>query len=249
MRLAIQYLRSIIFFLIFYGWLAIFGILFAPFALFSRRLAYWAVHAFNNQARCLLKIICGVRTEVRGQIPTGNVLVASKHQSFLDAVILASVLPNVSYIIKRAINWIPVLGFYARQVGSTAVTRGAGSKAVRELIEGADANAVDTQQLVIYPQGTRLSPGAKSPYKIGAYFLYEKLGNPCIPAATNVGLFWPRKGILRKPGIAVVEFLEPIPPGLDRDTFMAELEFAIETASDRLLSESSTRYENFAVFP
>ena len=239
MRLAFQYLRSIIFFLIFYGWLAVFGVLFAPFALFSRKLAYWAVHKFNNQARWLLNKICGVNTEVRGNIPTGNVIVASKHQSFLDAIILASVLPNVSYIIKRAINWIPVLGFYARQVGSTAVTRGTGARAVRELIDGATNPTNDTQQLVIYPQGTRLAPGAKAPYKIGAFFLYEKLGAPCVPAATNVGLFWPRKGILRTPGTAVVDFLTPIPPGLDQDTFMAKLESAIETSSNRLLSESS----------
>jgi 1-acyl-sn-glycerol-3-phosphate acyltransferase len=82
-----------------------------------------------------------------------------------------------------------------------------------------------------------VAPGVRAPYKIGTGVLYEQLGQPCVPAATNVGLVWPRKGILRRPGLAVVAFLDPIPPGLPRDDFMTLLEERVEGASNRLLAE------------
>ena len=75
------------------------------------------------------------------------------------------------------------------------------------------------------------------PYKVGAALLYKQTGQPCVPAATNVGLFWPRKGIYRKPGLAVVEFLPEIPPGLTKTAFLQRLESEVETASDRLHEE------------
>ena len=91
---------------------------------------------------------------------------------------------------------------------------------------------------MIYSQGTRIAPGVKAPYKIGTGVLYTQLGQDCVPAATNVGVFWPRKGILRKPGTAVVEFLPRIPAGLETGEFMTRLEDEVERASDRLLDEA-----------
>jgi 1-acyl-sn-glycerol-3-phosphate acyltransferase len=83
-----------------------------------------------------------------------------------------------------------------------------------------------------------VAPGVKAPYKIGVGVLYEQMGVTCVPAATNVGVFWPKRGIYRKPGVAVVEFLEPIEAGLDKGVFMRRLEEEVETASDALLREA-----------
>jgi 1-acyl-sn-glycerol-3-phosphate acyltransferase len=99
-------------------------------------------------------------------------------------------------------------------------------------------------QLIIYPQGTRVAPGVAKSYKIGTAILYEETGQTCIPAATNVGVFWPRTGIYRKPGVAVVEFLPPIEQGLSQKDFMERLEAEIETASDRLLEEAGFHAED-----
>jgi 1-acyl-sn-glycerol-3-phosphate acyltransferase len=93
-------------------------------------------------------------------------------------------------------------------------------------------------QLVIYPQGTRVAPGDIKPYKIGTAALYGQLGQNCAPVATNAGIFWPKRSLLRKPGLAVVEFLAPIAPGLTNEQFMAQLEHAIEAASNRLMDEA-----------
>jgi 1-acyl-sn-glycerol-3-phosphate acyltransferase len=96
-------------------------------------------------------------------------------------------------------------------------------------------------QLIIYPQGTRVAPGVTKPYKVGTGLLYDQLGQPCYPVATNVGVFWPKRGILRKPGLAVVEFLPPIAPGLKVQDFMARLETDVETHSNRLMAEAGLK--------
>jgi len=96
-------------------------------------------------------------------------------------------------------------------------------------------------QLVIYPQGTRVAPGEKLPYKAGTAALYSQLGQTCVPVGANVGLFWPKHGILRHPGTAVVEFLPAIEPGLTNAEFMARLEAEVETSSNALMAEAGFR--------
>jgi len=93
-------------------------------------------------------------------------------------------------------------------------------------------------QLIIYSQGTRIAPGVKAPYKVGTGVLYKELNQDCVPVATNVGVFWPKRGIYRKPGVAVVDFLPRIPAGQELTTFMAQLEETVETKSDDLMREA-----------
>jgi len=180
----------------------------------------------------------GLRSEVRGTPPRGEVLIAAKHQSFLDIILIFGSIPAGKFIMKRELMWAPVIGQYALRIGCVPVDRGKRSAAIKQMSEDVAKGAQDPGQLIIYAQGTRVAPGRKVPYKVGAGVLYEQLGQDCIPAATNVGVFWPRKGIYRKPGLAVVEFLPAIPAGLDRDTFMARLEQEVEGASNRLMREA-----------
>ena len=117
------------------------------------------------------------------------------------------------------------------------VDRGKKKQAINQLIQGVNSFQSKESQLVIYPQGTRVAPNQKLPYKIGAFVIYEMLNKPCIPVATNVGCFWPRKAILRKPGTAVVEFLPPIDQGLGQREFMEQIETVIEENSNRLMDD------------
>jgi 1-acyl-sn-glycerol-3-phosphate acyltransferase len=139
---------------------------------------------------------------------------------------------------KRELLWTPIIGLYAWRVGCVPVHRGKRGQAIAKMLEDVEKGAADPGQLVIYPQGTRVAPGVVKPYKVGAALLYEQTGQPCVPAATNCGVFWPRRGILRKPGLAVVEFLPRIEPGLDRETFLRRLEHEVEEASNVLLEEA-----------
>ena len=106
------------------------------------------------------------------------------------------------------------------------------------MVKDVEAGSAQAGQLIIYPQGTRVPPGVHKPYKVGSAVLYDQLGQDCVPAATNVGLFWPKKGILRKPGLAVVEFLPSIAAGTDQRTFLTRLEREVERASNALMAEA-----------
>lgn len=233
-----RWLRSLVFVGQMYLMMAVLAAFFTPFAIFSRDWAFHAVHAYCRWVRWTARWMVGLRTEVRGTVPTGEVMIASKHQSFLDIIIIVSEVPRPKFIMKSSLRWAPILGWYALRIGCVPVDRGRRSEAIRQMMVGVQNGSQHPGQLIIYPQGTRVAPGAKVPYKIGTAVLYEQLGQTCIPAATNVGVFWPRTGIYRKPGLAVVEFLEPIEPGLDRDSFMERLERVVEERSNALMAEA-----------
>jgi 1-acyl-sn-glycerol-3-phosphate acyltransferase len=180
----------------------------------------------------------GLKTEVRGTPPTDEVMIAAKHQSFLDIMMIYNAVPRGKFIMKRELMFAPLLGQYALRIGCVPVNRGKRGAAIAKMLADVKSGKQQGGQLIIYSQGTRVAPGVKRPYKIGTGALYEQLGQPCVPVATNVGVFWPRHGILRKPGLAVVEFLPEIAPGLPRDAFMARLETEVETASDALMAEA-----------
>ena len=91
------------------------------------------------------------------------------------------------------------------------------------------------RQLIIFPEGTRRPVDAPPDYKSGIAQIYVDCGVTCIPVALNSGLFWPRRTFMRYPGTLVVEFLDPLPPGLSRDEFVARVSTAIEDATNRLV--------------
>ena len=229
--------RSLVFDALLYGLMAVMGILGAPLALWSVDGAYAVVKAYCRTVFWLLRVICGLKVEIRGEVPVGEVLLAAKHQSFLDIMMIALALPRAKFIMKKELKWAPVLGLYALRIGSTPVARGERSKAMKDMVEHA-GRATEPRQLVIYPQGTRVAPGARPPFKVGAGVLYDRLGTACVPAATNAGVFWGRRSWYRRPGTAVVEFLEPIAPGLPIPEFMARIETVVEANSDRLMREA-----------
>jgi len=166
------------------------------------------------------------------------VLIAAKHQSFFDIILICSVVPRPKFVMKQELRRAPILGWYALRIGCVPVDRGKRGQAVAQMLADVAAGRADPGQLIIYPQGTRVAPGVVMPYKAGSGALYAALGQPCVPAATNVGLFWPRRGVLRKRGCGVVEFLPAIPPGLPTDVFMERLEAEVESGSDRLIAEA-----------
>ncbi|WP_375174497.1 lysophospholipid acyltransferase family protein [Pseudooceanicola sp.] len=234
-----QYVLSLIFIGQMYLSMLVLAVAYLPFVLVDRRFAYSAVHTYCRWIRWTAHHIVGLRSEVRGQVPEAEVIVASKHQSFFDIILLVSVLPRPKFIMKSSLRFAPIVGWYANRIGCVPVNRGKRAEAIRQMMDAVTSGDAPAGQLVIFPQGTRVAPFSYLPYKIGTFVIYSATGQPCVPAATNVGIFWPRRGILRKPGLAVVEFLEPIEPGLDRETFMKRLEADVEVASDKLMTDEA----------
>lgn len=238
MRYAIQWLRSLIFTGCVYVAMLVLGIAYLPWAIASKDGAVAACHAFCRWVRWSAHWMVGLKTEIRGTPPTEPVMVAAKHQSFLDVILIYGAVPRGKFIMKRLLMYAPILGWFARRIGCVPVDRGKRGAAIRAMLAAVSAGKEEPGQLIIYPQGTRVAPGVAAPYKQGTAALYRELGQPCIPVACNVGVFWPKRGIYRKPGTAVVEFMDPIPPGLEKEPFLTALQDAIETRSNLLATDA-----------
>jgi 1-acyl-sn-glycerol-3-phosphate acyltransferase len=231
-------IRSLIFTAYFYLLSFVVVILMIPAAIVSRAWLIEWVRFWNRATIAGLKVICGVRVEIRGRehLPTGAALIAGKHQCMLDAFTPYSYLPDPCLVMKKELAWIPFFGWYTQRAGSIVIDREAHAQALRKLLTDARDRMTHARQLVIFPEGHRQDPGATPDYKPGIAALYRDLGLPCLPVATNSGVHWPAHGFLRKPGVIVYEYLEPIPAGLKRAAFMELLESRIETASNALLA-------------
>jgi len=238
MSYAIQWVRSLIFIILMYLSMAVVGLLYLPWAIASPEGAVAACHRYCVVVRWLARVLIGLDTEVRGTPPEGEVMVAAKHQSFMDVLVIYGAMPRGKFIMKAILKYAPVLGWFGLRIGCIPVDRGKRGAAIKKMLADVKAGRAAAGQLIIYPQGTRIAPGVKAPYKVGTAALYKELNQPCVPVACNVGVFWPKRGIYRKPGVAVIEFLDPIAPGMASAEFMATLEREVETHSDRLAAEA-----------
>jgi 1-acyl-sn-glycerol-3-phosphate acyltransferase len=231
--------RSLAFNAVFYVVLAAFMLGGAFFFLTPRRWSMLGLKAWAATSVWLLRVLCGTRFEVRGagKLPEGAFLAAGKHQSAFDIFALLPLFADPAMVMKRELMWIPLFGWYAMKFRMIGVDRDAGAGALRRLVADARAAVAEGRQVVIFPEGTRTAPDAPPAYKPGASALYMGLGVPCVPFALNSGLFWPRRKLIRLPGTIVVEFLDPLPPGMKRKPFEAALQTAIEPATARLVAE------------
>jgi 1-acyl-sn-glycerol-3-phosphate acyltransferase len=205
-----------------------------------RRRDFFAVaRSWAHTSNFLLRIIVGTEVEIRGRekIPPGALLVASKHQSVWETFTLLTLFDDPAYVFKRELLWIPVFGWYAWKSRMIPINRAARGGIVAGMVARAKEEFATGRQILIFPEGTRTAPGAPPAYKQGLVHLYGSCDVPCLPVALNSGLFWPRRKFLRYPGTIVLEVLDVIPAGLERDVFAARVQDAIETASNRLIAE------------
>jgi 1-acyl-sn-glycerol-3-phosphate acyltransferase len=231
------HLRALLFNLLFYLVTAFYAIFGLPVLLFGANAVYVLCRLWVGTTLWLLRLLIGLDHRVVGRerVPGEPVIFAVKHQSSWETLALAKLLDRPIYVLKRELIWIPIFGLYLLRSGALAVDRSAGAKALRQLIRAAEQAARSGRPFLIFPEGTRVAPGQHRPYQPGIAALYDKLGRPVVPVALNSGLFWGRRSFLKKPGRITVEFLDPIPAGLDRRRFMKELEVRLEGASQRLL--------------
>lgn len=234
--------RSAIFLLWFALESAVINILGLPSMLMPRAAANGVAEFWCRASLWGLKMFAGLDCEMRGPLPPHGVLIAAKHMSMLDTMALFVMLGRPAFVLKRNLLNIPFYGWYARKTGMIAIDREGRASALRMMVIKAKAALDGGRSVIIFPEGTRKKPGAPPDYKPGVAGLYGQLDVPCVPVALNSGLYWTGPGgFIKKPGKMVIEFLQPIPPGLKRREFMAALETEIETATARLVTEGRTQ--------
>lgn len=234
-------LRSIAFQICFYLNLILQLLIFLPVFFFISEKQAWTI--VKNMARSslwILKVVAGTDSTVEGQenLPKGGCIVASKHQSFWEIIALLPQLESPTFILKKELMSIPVFGQYAKRMKMIPIDRSKRGGAIPAMLEEAKRAVGQGRQIVIFPEGTRVAPGAAPDYRQGVYRLYEALDLPVVPVALNSGLYWPRKDVRRWPGTIRAELLPPLQPGLSRTDFLAHLREAIETRSKALLDEA-----------
>lgn len=240
--------RSLVFNTLFYIVLVVCMIIGLPSFLAGRKGVFWMARLWTRISLWMLEKICGVSYEFRGieNLPKSGVIVAAKHQSFWETFALSLHLHDFTFILKRELMWLPFFGWYLKVGQMIGIDRGSGRSALRQVVARSKPVLAEDRQLVIFPEGTRRKPGAPPAYKFGVAHLYTHNEVPCVPVALNSGLFWPRRSFLRRPGTVVVEFLEPIQPGLAREEFFELLQKRTEAAVQRLVDEALAKDPSLA---
>ncbi len=237
----ISLMRNILFQIAYWLTSIFFGLGAIPFLLIpSRRpLMIWIL-GYTRMMCFWMRWIAGVKITVRGKhrLPDGPCIIAAKHQSWGDGFVMFSQFYDLAFVTGDHLEKFPVVGGILRKMGAIVVDNCGGAYARARLVDRELKKAQSSgRRILIYPEG-HLSPvGQRYRYRKGVYHMYEKYGCAAVPVATNLGLRWPQQSWRLTPGEAVIEFLDPIEPGLDKETFMARLEDEIEARSIELLGE------------
>ncbi len=228
-------LRSWIYLFAFLTWTVGLALTCIPLLIW-RRTTVGAIRVWVHGVRTLARVICGVtfRSEGRENLPKGACIVAAQHQSSFETYEMFLELENPVFVLKRELIYIPVVGWYMQRAGLVHIDRGAGATAMRKMFREAHEALAAGNQVVIFPEGTRVKPGTSVPYKPGVAALYAHCDAPVIPMSLNTGTIWGKTRILKRPGEIVFRYRPALPKGLSRDEMLAELRVRLEAADAEL---------------
>ncbi len=224
--------RAVLYNLGFTLWTLVLGILGLPLLLCGRRAVARLSLLWTRGSFAWLKLTVGLDHCITGRehLPEGPAIVALKHQSAWDTLLLNQLLADPAIVYKRELNWLPLVGWYIYACGMIPIDRQGGAPALRRMIAAARAAVAERRPIAIFPEGTRGAPGASLPYQPGVGALYAQLRLPLVPVALDSGRYWGRRAFMKRPGRIEVRILPPIPPELDRKEAMRVLRERIEGA-------------------
>jgi 1-acyl-sn-glycerol-3-phosphate acyltransferase len=196
-------------------------------------------------ARCglwMLDRLCGLTFTVEGRerIPSGNHVVMCKHTSAWETLALFVIFPPHVWVLKRELLWIPLMGWGLKLLRPIAIDRGAGRRAVNQVIEQGKERLAEGLWVIIFPEGTRVAPGETRKYGVSGGLLASAAERLVVPVSHNAGEFWPRRGILKRPGIVRVIIGAPIlAAGGDPRELNAEIRRAIDAGLTRIANSAA----------
>jgi 1-acyl-sn-glycerol-3-phosphate acyltransferase len=201
----------------------------------------WAVRRYSRRMVQLMKLI-GIRPEARGRerLPPAPFIVAPKHSSYGDGFLMYVQFNDVAFVTGDHLERFPLVPKVLEKLGAIVIDNCGGPEARRDLEASFARAAKDKRIVLIYPEGHLTKVGEHKRFRAGVWHMQEASGWPVVPVATNLGLRWQQEDFRKFPGPAVIEFLDPIPPGLGKDEFLKRLAEAVTTNTDRLIEEGRT---------
>tara|TARA_B110000196_G_scaffold319215_1_gene336593 strand:- start:220 stop:927 length:708 start_codon:yes stop_codon:yes gene_type:complete len=221
-------LRKLLFYLFLYlGIISVFFIA-LPTLLLPAKFTLLFGKLLGHYVVFVVRLFLNTKVEVKGinNIPIGEkYFIASAHQSMFETFALQAVLDYPVFILKKELLKIPLFGIYLKKIKSIAIVRDTTTKDNLNFFDKvATIIKNEKRPLLIFPQGTRVKPDEKTPFKKGVGRIYEALNISCVPIAINSGNVWPKKGIIKHSGKITISLLEPIKPGLSKEEFIKNLE-------------------------
>ena len=198
------------------------------------------IRSYTRAVNLALRFIGGVGKDVRGRerLPQGAFVVAGKHQSWGDGFLVYPEIDNLAFVTGDHLEKFPLVGGILRKLGAIVIdTCGGGERKAASLREGMERARDEGRRILIYPEGHLAPIDYHFRYKPGVWHMAQAMQAPVVPVATNIGLYWQQQEKEKKPGRAVIEFLEPIPWDLPKDEFMTRLTEAVEQRTAELVAE------------
>ena len=207
----------------------------------GRRATTWVIRRYVRRMVQAMALFAGITLQVRGKerLPQGAFIVASKHQSWGDGFATYDQFDDLAFVTGDHLEKFPLLGTVLRKLGAIVVNSCGGHSARAALKERAADAHREGRKILIYPEGHLAKVGEKFRYRSGVWHMYRDFDMPVVPLATNLGVFWPQEEFRKTPGLATLEFLDPIPTGLPKDEFLARLEAAVEGRTAELIAEAT----------
>ena len=211
------------------------------------------IRSYTRAVNLALRYIAGIRKEVRGRqnLPEGAFVVAGKHQSWGDGFLVYPEVDNLAFVTGDHLEKFPLVGGILRKLGAIVIdTCGGGERKAESLREGMVRAREEGRRILIYPEGHLAPVGYHFRYKPGVWHMAQAMQAPVVPVATNIGVYWQQQETEKRPGKAIIEFLEPIPWDLPKDEFLARLTEATEQRTAELVAEGrGTPVERATLIP
>jgi 1-acyl-sn-glycerol-3-phosphate acyltransferase len=209
-----QVLGSLLFTSILFGSVAVYGLVAFLCVPFGYRCSYGFARVWARWMLASLRVFCGLRYSVAGaeNLARDNTVVLMKHSSSWETIAQIQLFPRQAWVIKRELLWAPVLGWMLYFLKAIGINRRGGRSAVAQVIEQGKQRLEEGLWIIVFPEGTRVPAGQTRRYGISGVLLAQAAGGrPVVPVAHNAGDFWPRRGLLKKPGTVQVVIGPPIP--------------------------------------
>ncbi len=229
-------IRNLIFSISFYAGIIIISLFFLPTLFLPRKIVLYGGKLMGYWSGFCVQFFLSNKIEIKGKenlITDRKFFIAASHQSMFETFYLQTIFNSPIFILKKELLLIPIFGWYLKKIGSIPIQRDKFTKDNLGFLDKVFRIIKDSEQpLIIFPQGTRVLPRERPPFKKGASKIYEKLDITCLPVAINSGFVWPKKGSKFSGKTITISILKPIEAGLSKDEFIKTLEKSIYTELD-----------------